>query len=372
MEKINKKLTNIEKTLNKMKKEISTIKTITCNTKAATNSCNNSINLIKKNDTKNILQVNSQKNKKQIQLTKNYFQLTNKEKKYYENKNRLQNPHSFNLKKKKPDIYSHIVDYSTESNYNINSDNTKLEKEKIKENVEKKTKTIYSNHGLNKYKKFNRILMLNEEINENKKNDDNSFENNFEFESHNIFFDYKSNGNNKCRNRVFSNIMKKNKSENKNFFNNFTVDQQSRSTKALSRKNYTKLYNSKYDNITNNRHNIIDYDFNDLINSNNQNINSENKNKLKSNINISYDYNSLINKNIGNKYYIINENNKSNYINNKNNKNNNNLKYKYKYQEFFSNETNESNIDSKSNYEQKNNSINQLNEELLKSNIQKY
>jgi hypothetical protein len=348
MEKINKKLFYIEKTLDKMKKDISTIKTITYNTKDI-NSCNNSINF-----SKNLLQVNSNniKNKTKAHLTKNYFQLSDKEKKFYENKNkkRLQNHLSFTLKYKRPDIYNHVINNSTESNYIINNNNendnkTNLEKEKPKKTMEKKNKTIFNNHGWNKCKKFNRILMLNEEVNENKKKNDSSFENNYEFESHNIFFDYNANGTNKnCRNRVFSNIMKKNKSENqKNSFNNFIFDQQNKSTKSLSRKLNSRIYNLKYDSIKKARKKI-DYDFNDLINNNN---------KANSNKNI---YNSLINRNIGDKYFIMNENSKNNYSINDSC---NNLNYKYK--ELIYGENNESNIDSNSNYyyEKNNNNKNE-------------
>jgi len=350
MEKINKKITYIEKTLNKMRKEISSIKNTTYN-KKATNSYNNRNYFINKNYSMNTIKGNLLNNKKQY-TPKNYFKLTEKEKKYYENKNKKEykSQNSSVQNKKGLNIYNNIIDWSTEKN---NNEITNTDNDKIKNNIEQKTKTIYNNNDndndndndnnndMNKCKKFNRMSILNEEISKNINN--NSFENNFGYESHNLFFDYNYNGENEGRNRVFSNIMRKNKSENKDKkSNNFTNEQQNlinKSNKILTKKIYNKLYNLKYDNIKN-ENNKIWNEFNNLINDD-KNYDTENKedisntntnnnievSKLKPNKRQIQDYNSIINKNIGNEYYILNGNNKK-YKKNKVNKFNLNNKYR--------------------------------------------
>ena len=172
MDRINKKICHIEKTLDKMKKEISTIKSITYNTNA-TNSFNNSINLInKKNSSINLNRNNSQQNKRFYNL-KNYFQLTEKEKKYYENKKRMQSANSFNIKRKNININRNINDYSTYNNNN-NEINNIQNINNNKYQVKKKAlfNSHYNNIRINKNKKFSRMSILNEEINENK-NDEN-------------------------------------------------------------------------------------------------------------------------------------------------------------------------------------------------------
>ena len=193
MEKITKKISYIEKTINKMKKEINTIKN-TYNSNA-TNSFNNNSNYI--NRSTKINKNKLLKNQK-LNFQKNYFQLSEKEKKYYEDKKRMQNPHSFNIKKKKLNIYNHIIDYSIDTyNNDFNNENEKnseiLKNEKIQNN--------------NNDKRFNRMAILQKEMNENK--DLNDIENNFGFESHNIYFNYNLNGQNKRGNGVSSNFTKK-------------------------------------------------------------------------------------------------------------------------------------------------------------------
>ena len=80
MEKINKKISLLEKTLMEMQKEITTIKNSTYNTNA-TNSLNVSNNFVNKNNMS--IKINREilhKPKNLFKISKNYFQLTEKEK----------------------------------------------------------------------------------------------------------------------------------------------------------------------------------------------------------------------------------------------------------------------------------------------------
>ena len=307
MEKITKKISYIEKTINKMKKEINTIKN-TYNSNA-TNSFNNNSNYI--NRSTKINKNKLLKNQK-LNFQKNYFQLSEKEKKYYEDKKRMQNPHSFNIKKKKLNIYNHIIDYSIDTyNNDFNNENEKnseiLKNEKIQNN--------------NNDKRFNRMAILQKEMNENK--DLNDIENNFGFESHNIYFNYNLNGQNKRGNGVSSNFTKKNRSENrKNNYKNLSVEEHlNKSNKILTKKIKSKLYHFKKDDIKQDKNNNIICDNNNIINNDNHinyMKNSEEISSLKdsntynefnkSNINekAALDYNSVINKNLENDYYILN------------------------------------------------------------------
>ena len=343
MDSISKKICHIEKTLDKMKKEISTIKSITYNTNA-TSSFNNSINIInKKNSSINLNRNHSQQNKRFYNL-KNYFQLTEKEKQYYENKKRMQSAHSFNIKRKNININNNINDYSTYINNNNEINNIQnvnnIQNANNNNNIyEEKKKALFNSHynniGINKNKKFSRMSILNEEINENK--NDNSFENNFEYESHNIFFNYNSNGHNKCYNRVFSNIMKNNNDENrKNNCINFSVDRPNYGGRNIKQKVFS--FNKNSNNIYNYKKNKLYSDFENLVNNNNyqenngkpnpkkfsnsNNYRNNISNKLKLNKKRNNNYNSIINKKRGSEYYLINRyeknNNKNNYcLNNK-------------------------------------------------------
>ena len=293
MEKINKKLFYIEKTLNKMKKEISTIKSLTNNTNT-TNTLNNSINYINKNCSMYINKDNYSKNKK-INTFKNYFKLTKKEKKYYENKEKIKSAHSLNIKSKKTNINNHMIDYSSINNnediFFIGNDKN----ENNKKNKKRNSKELYNN------KKFNRMSILNEEINENQKNDS-SFENNFDFESHNIFFNYNCNGRNKCNSSVFSNVKKNTHINRKNNFNNFNMDCYKRMNGSLN----SKKYNDNYD--IQKIKNKTCYDINNIINDNKD---ENNKLRMYKNKKKTKNCNSLINKNIGNEYHCFNEDEKS-------------------------------------------------------------
>lgn len=281
MEKINKKLFHIEKTLDKMKKEISSIKSITYNTNA-TNSFNNSNNFTNKNFSLNFKKDNYQKNRN-INILKNYFKLTEKEKQYYENKKRMQSPLSFHMKGKKYNLNNLKYDYSSINN--SIDDTLLIENDKNKTKYKQNIKSTYNN------KRFNRIAILNENKN------DSSFENNFDFESHNIFFNYNSNGQNKCNRRVFSNIMKKNSNENRNkYLNNYSMDCRKRMNGSLD----SKIYKINYDE-TKGINNKICYGIKNIVNDKNK------VSKLKLN---KKNNNSIFNKDIDDEYYISNNNSK--------------------------------------------------------------
>ena len=310
MEKITKKISYIEKTINKMKKEINTIKN-TYNSNA-TNSFINNSNYINRS-TK--ISKNKQLKNQKLNFKKNYFQLSEKEKKYYEDKKRMQNPHSFNIKKKKLNIYNHIIDYS------IDTYNNDLNNENEKNSEIPKNERIQNN---NNDKRFSRMAILQKEMNDNK--DLNDIENNFGFESHNIYFNYNLNGQNKRGNGVLSNFTKKNMSENrKNNYKNLSVEEHlNKSNKILAKKIKSKLYHFKKDDIKQDKNNNIIRDINNIINNdndinymkNNEDIfslkDSNTYNEVnKSNINDKreLDYNSIINNNLENDYYILNGNN---------------------------------------------------------------
>ena len=319
MEKISKKISYIEKTINKMQKEITTIKK-TYNTNA-TNSFNNSSNYIH-NSAK--MCKNKLLRSKKPYSQKNYFQLSEKEKKYYGNKNRLENPHSFNIKKKQLNLNNHISDYSFDTNNNVNNEN-----EKNQENFGQNTKIR------NDDKRFDRMSILREEMNEKKDINESIFENNFGFKSHNIFFNYNLNGENKRVNSVFSNFARKNKNEKrKNNYKNLSVEEHFNRTNKINKKTNAKLYHFKQEDIEQSKNNTNIYNINNKNNDNDNNYmqNSEDISflkssnsyiepiKLKKNEKKILDSNSIKNKNLGNNYFILNGNNQTF---NKNNENNN-------------------------------------------------
>lgn len=309
MERLNKKISHIEKALNKMSKEISSIKDLTKNT-SSTNSFNNSINLFKKNSSKNILK----NNQKQIK-SKNYFKLSDKEKRNYKNK---KNPHSYHIKKKNQlnnDIMNYITKIETvnkndgiifNTDININNENDKY------------NSYNYKNKGINQSKEFSRISLINELINENNKdnNENNSFENNYGQGSQNVFFNYNKNKKNKGvfnyrKPKNINDIMKKNRSENrKNTYNNFNEEQMSQ----INSMNYS--INKKGNNLNLNYFKKIGnakyYDFYDLINKNCSNYIENCKNnfyiKKKSNKIKKYNSKSIfkLNKNNPKDFYDIN------------------------------------------------------------------
>lgn len=197
MERLNKKISHIEKALNKMSKEISSIKDLTKNPNSANaNNFNNSINLCKKNSSMTFLK----NNQKQIK-SKNYFKLSDKEKRNYENK-KNRSPHSYHLKKKNDlNINNDIMNYIKKSETLDKNDgiifNTDIN---INNENENDNSYNYKNKGINQSKEFSRISLINELMNENNKdnnNENSSFENNFGIESQNIFFNYNKSFKNK-------------------------------------------------------------------------------------------------------------------------------------------------------------------------------
>ena len=344
MERLNKKISHIEKALNKMSKEISSIKNLTKNTNSA-NSFNNSINLCKKNYSMNFLK----NNQRQIK-SKNYFKLSDKEKKNYENR-KNKSPHSYHIKKNnKLNINNDMMNYIKKAetinkndgiifNTDINIDN---------EN-DKNNSYNYKNKGINQSKEFSKISLINELMNENNKdNNDSSFENNFGLESQNIFFNY-----NKClknkgvfnygKQKNTNNKIKKNKSENKkNTFNNFSEEQISQiNSMNYSMNKKSLILNKKSNNLNFNDYKNIPnrkyYDFNDLINENCNNYIENSKNnfyiKKKSNKIKKYNSNSIfkLNKNIKKDFFDIN----SLFPNNENENNNEYMLNNNKYSSTF-------------------------------------
>jgi hypothetical protein len=232
-------------------------------------------------------------------------------------------------------------------------------------------------------------------MNENNKNnnENSSIENNFGFESQNIFFNYNKSSKNKGvfnyrKQKNINNKIKKNKSENKkNTFNNFSEEQ----INQINSMNYSMNKKNRILNKKSNNLNINDfkkmqnrkyYDFNDLINENCNNYieNSKNNfyikkkgNKIKKNNsnsifklnkNISKDFfgiNSLLenNENENNNECILNNNKYSstfdeieNDLNNlknrnKNNEDNENIKEKYLEIEYILGDANIEDINNK-------------------------
>ena len=389
MERLNKKISHIEKALNKMSKEISSIKDLTKNTNSS-NNINNSVNLYKKNSSMTFLK----NNQKQIN-SKNYFKLTDKEKRIYENR-KNKSPHSYHIKKK-TQINNDMMNYIKKAETLNQNDgiicNTDINN--INDENEKYNSYNYKNKGINQSKEFSRISFINELMNENNKNnnENSSIENNFGFESQNIFFNYNKSSKNKGvfnyrKQKNINNKIKKNKSENKkNTFNNFSEEQ----INQINSMNYSMNKKNRILNKKSNNLNINDfkkmqnrkyYDFNDLINENCNNYieNSKNNfyikkkgNKIKKNNsnsifklnkNISKDFfgiNSLLenNENENNNECILNNNKYSstfdeieNDLNNlknrnKNNEDNENIKEKYLEIEYILGDANIEDINNK-------------------------
>ena len=179
------------------------------------------------------------------------------------------------------------------------------------------------------------MSILREEMNEKKDINESIFENNFGFKSHNIFFNYNLNGENKRVNSVFSNFARKNKNEKrKNNYKNLSVEEHFNRTNKINKKTNAKLYHFKQEDIEQSKNNTNIYNINNKNNDNDNNYmqNSEDISflkssnsyiepiKLKKNEKKILDSNSIKNKNLGNNYFILNGNNQTF---NKNNENNN-------------------------------------------------
>ena len=212
MELINKKISNLEKALTEMKKEITTIKNSTNNTNSA-NSLNSSNNF--KNINNPALKTNResiQRAKNILRLSKNYFQLTEKEKHFPNEKKLVKNTHSFHLNKKGLNIYNNI--FLNSANRDNKDDKYKtIEKEDNKEFIDDKNQDkIDLNLILGKKDKINDKIKL-DDCNINK-----SFKDNFRNKNQDLFFNYKLN-NQKLFKRYFTNNISINKIGNTNSFN---------------------------------------------------------------------------------------------------------------------------------------------------------
>ena len=235
MEKINKKISLLEKTLMEMQKEITTIKNSTYNTNA-TNSLNVSNNFVNKNNMS--IKINREilhKPKNLFKISKNYFQLTEKEKYFPKEKKLIKNTHSFNLNKKGLNIYNNIF---------VNSDNS------INNNRDKEYETIKQNTSTKNIDDNNKI---NNKSSKNNKNQ------------------YKAN-NNKQSTNLFRNNINTNGIGNLKLFN-----------KSASKKLIKTCKNSKssiFQINKNNKKNQKDIDFEKMNNNNlinNEDIHYQNK-----------------------------------------------------------------------------------------------
>ena len=235
MEKINKKISLLEKTLMEMQKEITTIKNSTYNTNA-TNSLNVSNNFANKNNMS--IKINREilhKPKNLFKISKNYFQLTEKEKYFPKEKKLIKNTHSFNLNKKGLNIYNNIF---------VNSDNS------INNNRDKEYETIKQNTSTKNIDDNNKI---NNKSSKNNKNQ------------------YKAN-NNKQSTNLFRNNINTNGIGNLKLFN-----------KSASKKLIKTCKNSKssiFQINKNNKKNQKDIDFEKMNNNNlinNEDIHYQNK-----------------------------------------------------------------------------------------------
>ena len=235
MEKINKKISLLEKTLMEMQKEITTIKNSTYNTNA-TNSLNVSNNFANKNNMS--IKINREilhKPKHLFKISKNYFQLTEKEKYFPKEKKLIKNTHSFNLNKKGLNIYNNIF---------VNSDNS------INNNRDKEYETIKQNTSTKNIDDNNKI---NNKSSKNNKNQ------------------YKAN-NNKQSTNLFRNNINTNGIGNLKLFN-----------KSASKKLIKTCKNSKssiFQINKNNKKNQKDIDFEKMNNNNlinNEDIHYQNK-----------------------------------------------------------------------------------------------
>jgi len=327
MERLNKKIYHIEKALNKMSKEISSIKDLTKNVNSG-NSFNNSVNIFKKNSSMNTLK----NNQKQFK-SKNYFKLSEKEKINYKSK-KNKSPHSYHLKKKNGlNINNDIMSYIKKADTINKNDNIVFNTDiNVTNENDKYDSYTFKHKGINQSKEFSRISLINELMNENNKNNNEnfSFENNFGNESQNIFFNYNKSSKNKGvfnykKQNNTNNIIKKNRSENKkNEYNNFSEEQISQiNSMNYSMNKKSKILNKKSSNLNLNAFKKIRnrkrYDFNDLINEdcNNYIENCKNNSCIKKTSNKIKKYNSnsifKLNKNIPKDFFGINSLLENNY-----------------------------------------------------------
>ena len=241
MEKINKKISNIEKALTEMQREITLIKNNTSNTNA-TNSLNVSNNFANKNNLS--IKTNRETLRKQksfLKLSKNYFQLTEKEKYFPKEKKLVKNTHSFNLNKKGLNIYNNIF-VNSDNSFNNNTKDDKyetIEHEIINKNNDNKNQ-VKLNLILNENKKTNNKKFKINDYTVNK-----SFRDNLRNKNHDLFYHYKLNNNNNLFQQYFANNMKSfNKSHTKRLNKNHKHSNSS-VFYITKKKNKNKINNQK-------------------------------------------------------------------------------------------------------------------------------
>ena len=279
MEKINKKISNIEKALTEMQKEIIFIKNNASNTNA-TNSLNVSNNFANKNNLS--IKTNREslhKQKSFLKLSKNYFQLTEKEKYFPKEKKLLKNTHSFNLNKKGLNIYNNIF-VNSENSFNSNTKDDKyetIEPEIINKNNDNKNQ-VKLNLLLNENQKTNNKKFKINDYTVNK-----SYRDNLKNKNHDLFYNYKLNNNNNHFQQYFANNMK-----------SFNKSHTKRLNKNIKHSNSSLFYITKRKN-KNKSNNKKENDFDKLINFT--------KDENDDDISCSYNYKKEYEKDIKNLYH---------------------------------------------------------------------
>jgi len=286
MENLSKKVMHLEKTITEIQKEIMIIRNSASNTNAT-----NSLNVSKNFSNKNKLSIKTNrdaifKDNNFFKVSKNYFQLTDKEKYFPSNKKLLKNTHSFNFHKKRLNIYNNIF---------VNSDNSikmddryeTIDRESNNKNIDKNN---MMNSGLilnkNKNKEIN-ILKNNKDIKINDKKIKKNFKDNFRNKNNDFLHDYKLN-------TKLTNKFNNNKNYSNYFTNNISTNgigyfmSINKPCPKKIKKNFGSLLNLKKNKIKTKYKQ--DYDFENLINFNNNDKNEVisylSKNKKTNDFNI--------------------------------------------------------------------------------------
>ena len=145
MENLSKKVMHLEKTITEMQKEIMIIRNSASNTNAT-----NSLNVSKNFSNKNKLSIKTNrdaifKDNNFFKVSKNYFQLTDKEKYFPSNKKLLKNTHSFNFHKKR---YKNKEINILKNNKDIKINDKKIKKN-FKDNFRNKNNDFLHDYKLN-------------------------------------------------------------------------------------------------------------------------------------------------------------------------------------------------------------------------------
>ena len=249
----------------------------------------NSLNVSKNFSNKNKLSIKTNrdaifKDNNFFKVSKNYFQLTDKEKYFPSNKKLLKNTHSFNFHKKRLNIYNNIF---------VNSDNSikmddRYETIDRESNIKNIDKNNMMNSGLilHKNKEIN-ILKNNKDIKINDKKIKKNFKDNFRNKNNDFLHDYKLN-------TKLTNKFNNNKNYSNYFTNNISTNgigyfmSINKPCPKKIKKNSGSLLNLKKNKIKTKYKQ--DYDFENLINFNNNDKNEVisylSKNKKSNNFNI--------------------------------------------------------------------------------------